>query len=231
MSGPWYRPVTVAVMAVCIVAMPSEARGQKTVAGGEDGRGLASPGRETEIGLALGALTPLADMARTQEGASLGLSTSFSVGAGVTRWLSPRWGIAVEGLWATGGPDVRSAADGGAAPGDDDGESPDGGATYLAGTAGIVHRFSAFAGVVEPRIGVAAGIRHVELDESGPFGPVSETGPAAVLSAGVRTAIDHRTSLEVELRDVVSSTEIEGVGGGGALQNDLLVLVGVSFSL
>lgn len=227
MSGPRVRPALVAAVAVSMLALPSGIRAQGMDVD-EDARGaMAAPGPETEIGLGLGALMPLSNMGQTEAGATIGLSTSFSVGAGVTRWLDERWGIAADGLWATGGPDARTAADGGG--GGDDGGAADGGGTYVTGTARLVHRFRSFAGVVEPRIGVGAGIRHVALDETDAFGSIDETGPAAVLTAGVRTAVNSRTALTVELRDVVTSTDIEGATGA-ALQNDLLVLVGVSFN-
>ena len=225
MPDPWYRPLIVVAAALTLAAMPSDLSAQEMDAEQDADGAVAAPGPETEIDLAIGAVTPLSNMGQTEDGASVGLSTSFSVGAGVTRWLSPRWGIAVDGLWATGGPDLRTAAGDGGGP--EDGAA-DGSATYLTGTASVVHRFSAFAGIVEPRIGVGAGIRHVELDEAPPFGAISETGPAAVLTAGVRSSLNPRTALSVELRDVISSTDIAGSTEGNSLQNDLLVLVGVS---
>lgn len=227
MPGPWYRPLIVAAAALTLAAMPSDLSAQELDGEQHAAGAVAAPGPETEIGLTIGALTPLSNMGQTEDGASVSLSTSFSVGVGVTRWLDDRWGIAVDGLWATGGPDLRTAS--GEEGGSEEGPA-DGSATYLTGTASVVHRFSAFAGIVEPRIGLGAGIRHVELDEAAPFGAVSETGPAAVLSAGVRSSLNPRTALSVELRDVISSTDVEGSTGGSALQNDLLVLVGVSFS-
>lgn len=214
MPARWPRLATAALFAVAAAAAPA-----------------ALSAQETEIGLTVGALTPLASLAQTEDGTSAGLSSSFAVSAGATRWLGERWGLAADGLWATGGPDVTTARDdgpGSPGSGDDGADAGGAGAAYLAGTARLLYRLPSLSGVVEPRFGLGVGLRHVELDESEDFPAVSETDPAAVLSGAVRSSISARTALTVELRDVISFVDAREGTGGSELQNDVIVLVGMS---
>ncbi len=230
MSARWSRTATAVAFALAFaltaVAGPVALAAQE--AGADDG---ALRGPATEIGLTLGAVAPLGTVARVEEGASLGLSSSFAAGAGVTRWLDGRWGLAADGLWATGGPDVtRAPADGPGSPGSGGGEddrADAAGATYLTATARVLYRLPSLSGVVEPQFGMGLGIRHLTMDETESFGSVSETDPAAVLSGAVRSPISGRAAVTVELRDMLSFAGGGEAGEGGSLQNDVIVLVGV----
>ena len=223
MTVPWPRPTVMALLALAAVVAPA------AVAPAPLGAQEAGP--TTELGLAVGALTPLADLARTAEGSSVGLSTSLAVDAGVARGLGGRWGLVLDGLWATGAPDVRTATENGSGVpgggGTDDVETA--GATYLAGTARLLYRLPALSGVVEPSFGLGAGLRHVEMDATEEFDAVSETDPVAVLSGAVRSRLSGTAALTVELRDMISWASVDGTDGGTEIQNDVLVLVGVSF--
>jgi hypothetical protein len=195
--------------------------------------GGALRGPTTELGITVGAVAPLGTVARVEQGASLGLSSSFAAAAGVTRWLDGRWGLAADGLWATGGPDVtRAPEEGPGSPGtgggEDDQADDAAGATYLTGTVRVLYRLPSLSGVVEPRFGIGLGVRHLTINETGSFGAVSETDPAAVLSGAVRSPISGRAALTVELRDVLSFADAGDGADGASLQNDVVVLVGVS---
>ena len=77
-------------------------------------------------------------------------------------------------------------------------------------------------------------LEHLELERAGAIVELGcGTGRLAARILAERAPPDCRylgTALSVELRDLISSTDIEGSTGGSALQNDLLVLVGVSFN-
>lgn len=229
MTAP--RALAVLVAALLVVASAGVAAAQESP---PDTTPLHEPamGGETEVRLAAGAVMPLADLIRSAEGNSLGLSTSFAVAGAATRWLAGGWGLALDALWATGGPDVTTAQGGPGTPGDggqDGTPAGEGGATYLAGTLRVLYRLPDLAGVVEPRFGFGAGVRHVEMDPAEGFGAVSERDPVVVLSGAVRSPLSGRTALTVEMRDMISLVETGDAASGTELQNDILVLVGFSF--
>lgn len=233
MSARHTRTATAAAYGLALALALAAVAGPVALAAQETGVGDgALRGPATEIGITVGAVAPLGTLARVEQGASLGLSSSFAAAAGVTRWLDGRWGLAADGLWATGGPDVtRAPEDGPGSPGSGGGEddqADDAGATYLTGTARVLYRLPSLSGVVEPQFGMGLGIRHLTMDETGRFASVSETDPAAVLSGAVRSPISGRASLTVELRDVLSFAGGGATREGGSLQNDVIVLVGMS---
>lgn len=176
-----------------------------------------------EVSAGTGVLAPLARLSSDPGAFATELSTSASVGAAATWWLTPSLGLEVAGRWAPARLNVLRTEFTGPIP-DDLGD-----ADYLAGTLEGVYRLrlSGAAAVVEPFLALGAGLRRLSFDPIAQLDVQDTTDLAGSAAVGAKTRLSEMLAIRLEVRDVVSSFDATSTGES-TLQNDIFVTVGLS---
>lgn len=184
----------------------------------------SQPERGPVVSLSGSVLTPLTSLTESDVTFDTELSSSAGFSGGLTWWLEEHLGVAGRGTWAPAKLNLRGVPPGAAVP-DDLGD-----ADYLAGTLEVRYRFlpGGAASVLEPFVALGGGVRHLSLEPVALPEARSATDGVLTAAGGTLVRVWERTSLRVELRDLVSEFDATETGSG-LWQHDVLVSVGVSY--
>lgn len=176
------------------------------------------------VSLSGSVLTPLTPLTESDVSFDTELSSSAGASATLTWWLTDRVGVAGRGTWAPAKLNLRGVPPGAAVP-DDLGD-----ADYLAATVEGHYRFPlrGAASMLEPFVAVGGGVRDLSLDPVAAPEARSATDLVLTAAGGTSVRVWERTSLRLEVRDLVSEFDA-GEGGRGTWQHDVLVSVGLSY--
>lgn len=219
-SGRAPGRIAAGLAALLVLGIPSGA-------GAQEGRPLDEHGlvgSRANLGLFVGALSPLNDL--TSDPASFGTSIAVSpvFGTDASFWLGAgRLGLGLQGFFGPGELQVEPTEFQGAIP-DDLGD-----ADAFVGTATLLYRVQlpGAQGRIEPYFGLGAGLRHLAVDPIAEPEVEDSTDPLGTIAAGAHVWFARRLAIRFELRDHLLSFE-SPTTGDSRLQNDVSVTVGVA---
>lgn len=176
-----------------------------------------------ELSVSAAVFAPLAELTSSAIFATE-LSTAIGAAGTASWWFGRELGLALQGVWAPAELNARPSEFTGPIP------TGLGDAEYMAGTAALTYRpaTDGSLGVVEPFVGLGAGLRRLSVEPVASPDVEDATDPVGTVLAGVATRVWPSLAVRLELRDLVSAYE-SPLDDERRVQNDLLVSVGVSF--
>lgn len=169
--------------------------------------------------------TALAPLGRLTSDAVFATEVSSALGASAaaTYWFGDALGVSALATWADGDLNIRPSEFTGPIPTDL------GSAAHGTGSLNLVYRlrFAGPAAVLEPFFVLGGGVRRLDVDPIATPDVRDATDPMGTVAGGVYAHLWRPLAIRFEVRDFVSSYE-SPVDGDTALQNDVLVSVGLS---